>query len=109
VFHSEAPLMALTSSGGVHNVITFMVVDSEGTRVSTPEIEAWKRAHRRILLETDTNKLPALAHELESCLFVRGQQLDTSPVHDAERHEMQLASDDLLYLKTNTLGWPGTL
>jgi hypothetical protein len=83
-----------------------MVVDPEGTSVSAPEIEAWKMAHRRVLLETDANKLPALAHELEHSLFIRAQQLDTSLANDVERHEMQLASDDLLYLKTNKLGWP---
>lgn len=89
-------------------MITLTVVEPDGIRVSTPEMEAWKVAHRRVLLETDTNRLPALAHELESALFIRAQQLDTSVADDQERQEMQLASDDLLNLKTNKLGWPGS-
>jgi hypothetical protein len=100
--------IALTSPGRTHTVITLMVVESNSTGVSTPEREAWKVTHRRVLLETDINKLPALAHELESALFIRAQQRDTPIAHDQERHEMQVASNDVLDLKTKRLGWPGS-
>jgi hypothetical protein len=68
---------------------------------------AWKQHYRSALDELKLAATEENVHLAEEALFVRWQELAGNPNHHSERNEMQRASDELLLVKTQKLGWPG--
>jgi hypothetical protein len=70
---------------------------------STP---AWRERYAAALKESDPEKVHAAVLAAEEALFLRGQEINGSPEHEAEQKEMAAASADLLAIKIHKLGWP---
>lgn len=67
---------------------------------------AWKKRYAAALRESDPEKVVAAVLAAEEALFLRGQEINGSPEHEAERKEIRAASADLLAIKIHKLGWP---
>lgn len=67
---------------------------------------AWKESYADALRESDPEKVHAAVLAAEDALFLRGQEINGSPEHDAEQKEIAAASADLLAIKIHKLGWP---
>lgn len=67
---------------------------------------SWQESYRKLLAETDGEKLTELIHATEAAMFRRWQELANSTDHHEERSEMEVASAALLSIKTQKLGWP---
>jgi hypothetical protein len=74
--------------------------------MSNPTESLWKERYGAAVKESDPVKLHAAVLSAEEALFMRGQELDGSSDHHAERQEMEAASADLLAIKIHKLGWP---
>lgn len=69
--------------------------------------KAWKQYYESALQELDLAKTEDNVHLAENALFYRWQELAGNPDHHNERNEMKRASEMLLRVKTQRLGWPG--
>ena len=67
---------------------------------------SWKEVYEKTRQETDKQKLGELVLAAEAAIFRRYQEIAPSPNHHDERHSMKEATDYLLALKVNELGWP---
>lgn len=67
---------------------------------------AWKERYAAALRESDPEKVHAAVLAAEEALFLRGQEINGSPGHEAEQKEIEAASADLLAVKIHKLGWP---
>jgi len=67
---------------------------------------SWKSTYERTRHETDKQKLGELVLAAEAAIFRRYQELESSANHHEERRSMKEATDDLLEMKVNQLGWP---
>ena len=61
---------------------------------------------RKTRQETDKQKLGELVLAAEAAIFRRYQEIASSANHHEERRSMKEATDYLLALKVNELGWP---
>jgi hypothetical protein len=66
----------------------------------------WRRLLQEVLTETDKAKLEKKAEELENALFVRGQELPPDGAAEEERQDMNAATQKLLRIKVEKLGFP---
>ncbi len=71
-----------------------------------PNSVSWRMLHHRALGEWDQTNLLERVHLVEAALFRRWQALSDSDVHREDRREIDLASQDLLRMKLEQLGWP---
>jgi proteasome lid subunit RPN8/RPN11 len=67
---------------------------------------SWKEIYERARQESDKEKLGELVLAAESAIYRRYQEIESSANHHDERRSMQDATDYLLALKVNQLGWP---
>jgi hypothetical protein len=67
---------------------------------------SWKESYAAALKESDPAKLHAAVLAAEEALFLRGQEINGSANHEAERKEIAAAAADLLAVKIHKLGWP---
>jgi hypothetical protein len=67
---------------------------------------AWKQRYAAALKESDPAKLHKAVLAAEEALFLRGQEINGSADHEAERKEIEAAAADLLAVKIHKLGWP---
>jgi hypothetical protein len=79
---------------------------SKETAMSDTSTISWKEAYEKALRETDKQKLGELVLSAEAAIFRRYQELAPSSNHHEERRSMNAASEQLLSLKVNRLGWP---
>jgi len=68
---------------------------------------SWQELYQAALAESDKEKLAQLVMTVEEAMFVRAQGLSDSRVDDKERTLMAEATQKLLIIKTEKLGWPG--
>jgi hypothetical protein len=68
---------------------------------------SWQELYQAALAESDKEKLTQLVMTVEEAMFVRAQGLSDSRVDDKERTLMAEATQKLLIIKTEKLGWPG--
>jgi hypothetical protein len=67
----------------------------------------WKDCVQAAMREQDTTKILTLIHAAEASLMHRRRRVtSTADAAAAEHDEMTAASDALLKLKTEKLGWP---
>jgi hypothetical protein len=66
---------------------------------------AWKAPYLAALIEPDKEKLTKLVHATERAMFLRVQELAGSVDGHQERKEIEVASGNLLTLKSLILGW----
>jgi hypothetical protein len=66
---------------------------------------AWKEPYLAALIEPDTEKLTKLVHATELAMFLRVQELAGSVDGYEERKEIEVASGNLLTVKSLILGW----
>jgi hypothetical protein len=74
--------------------------------VNNPKL-SWQELYQGALLESDKEKLTQLVMAVEEAMFLRAQELSDSKVDDKERTLMADATQKLLIIKTEKLGWPG--
>jgi hypothetical protein len=67
---------------------------------------AWKERYAAALKESDPAKLHKAVLAAEEALFLRGQEINGSADHEAERTEIEAAAADLLAVKIHKLRWP---
>jgi len=67
---------------------------------------SWKEVYERTRQETDQQKLGELVLAAEAAIFRRYQEIAPSANHHEERRSMKEATDHLLALKVDQLGWP---
>ena len=67
---------------------------------------SWKEAYEKTRHESDQQKLGELVLAAEAAIFRRYQEIAPSDNHHEERRSMKEATDDLLEMKVNQLGWP---
>ena len=67
---------------------------------------SWKEVYEKTRQETDKQKLGELVLAAEAAIFRRYQEIAPSPNHHDECRSMKEATDYLLALKVNQLGWP---
>jgi len=67
---------------------------------------SWKELYERTRQESDKQKLGELVLAAEAAIFRRYQEIASSANHHDERSSMKEATDYLLALKVNQLGWP---
>jgi hypothetical protein len=67
---------------------------------------SWKEVYEKTRHETDQQKLGELVLAAEAAIFRRYQELASSANHHEERRSLKEATDDLLEMKVNQLGWP---
>ena len=65
--------------------------------------------HHRALGERNQTKLVERVHLVEAAIFRRWQELSDSDDHEEERREINRASQDLLRMMMEQLGWPPPL
>jgi hypothetical protein len=66
----------------------------------------WKDRIQRVFEETDKTKLKDAVLEAEGAIFQRFQELEGSSDHHEERTEMHGATEKLLEIKKDKLGFP---
>jgi hypothetical protein len=67
---------------------------------------SWKEVYERARQESNKQKLGELVLAAEAAIFRRYQEIASSANHQDERRSMKEATDYLLALKVNQLGWP---
>jgi hypothetical protein len=72
---------------------------------STP---SWRQLYRRAQSAKETEEITKAVSDAESAIFERWQELSKSSdnLHIEECRQLQEASDGLLAIKTQKLGWP---
>jgi len=66
----------------------------------------WRHLLKEMLAETDLVALRQKADDLETALYFHGQELRSNPEADAERKALADASQTLLKIRTEKLGYP---
>jgi uncharacterized circularly permuted ATP-grasp superfamily protein len=66
----------------------------------------WKQLLDEVMAETDKAKLEQKAIELETALFMRGQELALDGAAEVERKSLQDAIQKLLRVRVERLGFP---
>jgi hypothetical protein len=66
----------------------------------------WQSLYDATSVETDRGKLLALINQVEAAIMNRAQELALETDHTEERAAMAQASQTLLAIKTEKLGWP---
>jgi hypothetical protein len=66
----------------------------------------WKNLLEKVQRESDKDQILAGVYAAEEALTLWRQQLGNSAGHEEERLELQKATQTLLRLKTEKLGWP---
>ena len=74
--------------------------------MSESHTTCWKEVYEKNRHETDQHKLRELVLAAEAAIFRRYQEIAPSSNHHEERRSMKAATDHLLALKVNQLGWP---
>jgi hypothetical protein len=67
---------------------------------------SWQELYQAAFVESDKQKLTQLMMAVEEAIFLRAQGLSDSKA-DRERPLMAEATQRLLIIKTEKLGWPG--
>jgi hypothetical protein len=67
---------------------------------------SWKEVYEKARQETDQQKLGELVLAAEAAIFRRYQEIAPSDNHHEERRSLKEATDYLLAVKVNELGWP---
>jgi hypothetical protein len=67
---------------------------------------SWKEVYEKTRHESDQQKLGELVLAAEAAIFRRYQEIAPSDNHHEDRRSMKEATDDLLEMKVNQLGWP---
>jgi hypothetical protein len=67
---------------------------------------SWKEVYEKTRHETDQQKLGELVLAAEAAIFRRYQEIAPSDNHHEERRSLKEATDNLLAVKVNQLGWP---
>jgi hypothetical protein len=68
--------------------------------------QAWKGSYQKALSEQDETNLAEMVMQAEAAIYLRFQELQNSSNHHEERSSMKAATDELLAIKVNRLGWP---
>ena len=76
------------------------------TRGTSSAIPAWKQVYLNVHREKTTDGLTHAVFAAEAAIFERLRQLSGSSDHADERAEMQAATEEMLVIKTEKLGWP---
>lgn len=66
----------------------------------------WRHLLQEMLAETDPTALREKANDLETALYFRGQELQSNPEAEAERKALADASQTLLKVRREKLGYP---
>jgi hypothetical protein len=66
----------------------------------------WKEPYEKAIKEHNKEKLGELILQAETAIYQRFQELQNSPNHNVERSQIATATEQLLSLKVNRLGWP---
>ncbi len=69
---------------------------------------SWQKPLQEAVDEPDLQKLPDKLSAAESAIFVRMQELITSPDGDRESEAIRLACRELLKIQTQRLKWPAS-
>ncbi len=67
---------------------------------------SWQKPLQEALDEPDLQKLPEKLSAAESAIFVRMQELNSSPDGDSESEAIRLACREILKIQTQRLKWP---
>jgi hypothetical protein len=68
---------------------------------------SWQQFYLQATQETDPEKIHALIEKAEWAIYLRWQELSSSPDHHDERKAIHNSFKELLAIKTNVLKWPG--
>ena len=74
-----------------------------------PNSFSWKEPYLAALKESDKEKLTELVGAAEDAIFRRLQELSALSGHGSEREELKTASEGLLMLQVERLGWPSSV
>jgi hypothetical protein len=66
----------------------------------------WQDPYQKAISEEDKERLVELVRRAEAAIYERFQELQNSSNHHEERRLMKDATEQLLSLKVNRLGWP---
>jgi hypothetical protein len=66
----------------------------------------WAFLFKDFISESDPIKLQARLEPLERAIYERLQQLQDKPEHHEERSAIQMATEKILEIKTQKLGFP---
>jgi hypothetical protein len=66
----------------------------------------WQRLYEQAAAETDREKLTDIINRIEGAMIARAEEIAHSPNHSEERNAIAQASENLLIIKTEKLGWP---
>jgi hypothetical protein len=69
---------------------------------------SWQKPLQDAVNEPDLQKLPEKLSAAESAIFIRMQELATSPDGDRKSEAIREAYKQLLKIQTQRLGWPAT-
>ncbi len=72
------------------------------------QTSSWRQLYRRAQSAKEIEEITQAVSDAEDAIFERWQQLGNSSgnLHVEESRELQEASDGLLAIKTQKLGWP---
>jgi hypothetical protein len=76
--------------------------------VSEFQYPSWQKPLQDAIDERDLQKLPEKLSAAESAIFVRMQELNSSPDGDRESEAIRLACRELLKIQTQRLKWPAS-
>jgi predicted ATPase with chaperone activity len=68
--------------------------------------QSWIQAYQAAVEETDSEKLHERVMAAETAIYLRWQELASSPDGHVEHKSIERACDGLLQIKTERLGWP---
>jgi hypothetical protein len=68
--------------------------------------QSWIEAYQAAVEETDPEKLHERVMAAETAIYLRWQELASSPEGCIELESIERACDGLLQIKTERLGWP---
>jgi hypothetical protein len=80
--------------------------DSEDNLMSETGNRTWQDPYQKAISEEDKERLGQLVRQAEAAIYERFQELQGSSNHHEERRLMKDATEQLLSLKVNRLGWP---
>jgi hypothetical protein len=76
------------------------------SRANAAKFSSWEELFKSTLIETDLEKLTALAGAAEAAIVRRRRELTNIQGCDQERAAMVAAAKAILKIKTDKLGWP---
>ena len=78
----------------------------ENTSMVERGARMWREPFEQALKQTDPQKLGDLVVQAEAAIYERFEKLQNSSDCDEELRAIKVATDQLLALKVNRLGWP---